>query len=267
MGADRVLICFFGVQAAVIIIAFFIAKKVFANKEECGKAKRFEYNPHWRWGFRDYEDVGKRGEYLVNRTIGESQLGCYTFFDFIIEEGTSSHQIDQIVVNKHGIFVIETKYLTGTIYGLRDQREWKQYKYNETKPFYNPIMQNKTHVCAMKKVLPLNIPIQSLVVFVKSDISNVRADDVISLEELTEKLNSGEEVFSDSQALNIAYKLEKSRSKMSDEQHEQNVKIKRWMVENGVCPNCGGKLVLREGKYGQFYGCSNYPKCKFRKKY
>lgn len=106
-----------------------------------------------------------------------------------------------------------------------------------------------------------------MVVFVKSDISKVRADDVISIEELTGKLNSGEEMFSDSQALNIAYKLEKSRSKMSDEQHEQNVKIKRWMVENGVCPNCGGKLVLREGKYGQFYGCSNYPKCKFRKKY
>ena len=34
MGADRVLICFFGVQAAVIIIAFCIAKKVFANKDE-----------------------------------------------------------------------------------------------------------------------------------------------------------------------------------------------------------------------------------------
>lgn len=265
MGADRVLICFFGVQAAVIIIAFFIAKKVFANKEERGKAKRFEYNPHWCLGFRDFGDAGKCGEYLVNRTIGESRLGCYTFFDFIIEEGTSSHQIDEIVVNKHGIFVIETKYFTGTIYGLRDQREWKQYKYAETKPFYNPIMQNKTHVCALKKVLPPNTPIQSLVVFVKSDISNVRADDVISLEELTGKLNSGEEVFSDSQALHIAYKIEKSRSKMSDEQHKQNVKIKHWMLENGVCPNCGGKLVLREGKYGQFYGCSNYPKCKFRK--
>lgn len=265
MSVDRVLICFFGVQAAVIIIAFFIAKRVIKNKEEREIAKRFGYNPHGFLGLTDCEDAGKYGEYLVNRTIGESRLGCYTFFDFIIEEGTSSHQIDEIVVNKHGIFVIETKYFTGTIYGLRDQREWKQYKYAETKPFYNPIMQNKTHVCALKKVLPPNTPIKSSVVFVKSDISKVRADDVISIEELTGKLNSGEEVFSDSQALNVAYKLEKSRSKMSDEQHNQNVKIKHWMLENGVCPNCGGKLVLREGKYGQFYGCTNYPKCKFRK--
>lgn len=29
------------------------------------------------------------------------------------------------------------------------------------------------------------------------------------------------------------------------------------------CPSCGGTLVLRKGKYGEFYGCSNYPKCKF----
>jgi len=31
----------------------------------------------------------------------------------------------------------------------------------------------------------------------------------------------------------------------------------------GVCPKCGGKLVLRKGKYGKFLGCSKYPKCKY----
>lgn len=38
----------------------------------------------------------------------------------------------------------------------------------------------------------------------------------------------------------------------------------------GICPNCGGTLVLRETKKGKnagskFYGCSNYPKCRFMK--
>nr|MCR5246731.1 topoisomerase DNA-binding C4 zinc finger domain-containing protein [Paludibacteraceae bacterium] len=33
----------------------------------------------------------------------------------------------------------------------------------------------------------------------------------------------------------------------------------------GICPSCGGSLQLRSGKYGNFYGCSNYPKCKFTK--
>jgi restriction system protein len=31
------------------------------------------------------------------------------------------------------------------------------------------------------------------------------------------------------------------------------------------CPRCGGTIVKREGKFGRFYGCSNYPKCRFTK--
>lgn len=34
-----------------------------------------------------------------------------------------------------------------------------------------------------------------------------------------------------------------------------------------VCPNCGkGSLVQRKGPFGQFFGCSTYPKCNFTKK-
>ena len=29
------------------------------------------------------------------------------------------------------------------------------------------------------------------------------------------------------------------------------------------CPNCLGDLLPREGRYGLFYGCENYPNCKF----
>ena len=29
-----------------------------------------------------------------------------------------------------------------------------------------------------------------------------------------------------------------------------------------ICEKCGGKMVVREGKYGKFLGCSNFPKCK-----
>ena len=28
------------------------------------------------------------------------------------------------------------------------------------------------------------------------------------------------------------------------------------------CPSCGCVLVRRDGQYGEFVGCSNYPKCK-----
>ena len=32
------------------------------------------------------------------------------------------------------------------------------------------------------------------------------------------------------------------------------------------CPNCGSPLVIRNGRYGEFVACSNYPECKFIKK-
>ncbi|HFQ94989.1 MAG TPA: type I DNA topoisomerase [Anaerolineae bacterium] len=30
-----------------------------------------------------------------------------------------------------------------------------------------------------------------------------------------------------------------------------------------TCPECGGELVIREGRYGKFIGCSNYPTCRY----
>lgn len=36
--------------------------------------------------------------------------------------------------------------------------------------------------------------------------------------------------------------------------------------EEERCPLCHGSLKERSGKYGKFYGCSNYPSCKYTKK-
>lgn len=30
-----------------------------------------------------------------------------------------------------------------------------------------------------------------------------------------------------------------------------------------ICPNCGGELLRRQGRFGEFIACSNYPKCKY----
>lgn len=32
-----------------------------------------------------------------------------------------------------------------------------------------------------------------------------------------------------------------------------------------ACPACGGELVKRKGKFGEFYGCSNFPRCRYTK--
>ena len=34
------------------------------------------------------------------------------------------------------------------------------------------------------------------------------------------------------------------------------------LVEGRECPDCGGPLKIKHGRYGKFIGCGNYPKCK-----
>ena len=53
-----------------------------------------------------------------------------------------------------------------------------------------------------------------------------------------------------------------------DKQQDHLAKIKEQRDNPTTCPWCGGKLVVRTAKKGanigkQFYGCSNYPKCRY----
>lgn len=48
-------------------------------------------------------------------------------------------------------------------------------------------------------------------------------------------------------------------TKEQEEQYHQNYR------QNSKCPLCQGNLVKRHGQNGDFYGCSNYPACKFTK--
>ena len=45
--------------------------------------------------------------------------------------------------------------------------------------------------------------------------------------------------------------------------YEKYSKQKFADILNDRCPNCGGELIKRNGKYGEFKGCSNYPHCRF----
>lgn len=45
------------------------------------------------------------------------------------------------------------------------------------------------------------------------------------------------------------------------------VKNEKHTVEDGVeCPECGAGMVRRDGKFGPFYSCSTYPKCRGKRK-
>ena len=53
---------------------------------------------------------------------------------------------------------------------------------------------------------------------------------------------------------------EADRIRISDSEQE---KEKENMIAQKTCPYCGGKLIERQGRYGLFWGCSNYPHCRF----
>lgn len=35
------------------------------------------------------------------------------------------------------------------------------------------------------------------------------------------------------------------------------------LISQGTCSQCGFPLNIKQGKYGEFFGCSSYPHCRF----
>lgn len=208
---------------------------------------------------------GKRGENKVRSAIGEMvENEQYIINDLILVNEDKSSQIDHIVINMHGVFVIETKNYSGEIYGSESQWEWTQVlAYGRVKnKLYNPLKQNATHVYNVKKIVG-NLPVYSLVVFVQNNTWHINANGVIPLSALRSTLQSGKIVLTVKQ-MQTAYSLLLSKkSEITKKEHVQNIKEQQRNLERGICPRCGGKLVKRDGKYGAFWGCSNYPTCKF----
>ncbi|NLA05594.1 MAG: restriction endonuclease [Firmicutes bacterium] len=54
--------------------------------------------------------------------------------------------------------------------------------------------------------------------------------------------------------------LSKARGKQLSEEI-----IDKSQREGQICPRCGNRMVLRDGKYGKFWGCENFPRCRFTK--
>ncbi|MCI8483836.1 MAG: DNA polymerase III subunit epsilon [Lachnospiraceae bacterium] len=56
---------------------------------------------------------------------------------------------------------------------------------------------------------------------------------------------------------------------MNQKCYEELGKIMQKMKKDRpdiLCPKCGSEMVKRRGTYGEFYGCSNYPRCRGTRK-
>ena len=232
---------------------------------------------------------GQQGENRVHDILMQLPDEYFVFKDVILETKKGTTQIDHIVVSKYGVFAIETKNYRGEIYGDDKRRYWTQiivtdvtysrkwyktYTYVKKSRFYNPVKQSLAHAYAIKKYLNdwKYLPVVPIVVFCGDAVlSNVESSiPVVYDYNLLDLIRSYTTSYlSDSELKDVVIRLDvrNLREVVDDITHVRNLRAaaheENHKIASGICPKCGGILVLRNGKYGSFYGCSNYPKCKY----
>lgn len=266
----KTFLIFLFVIIALAAVALIVGISIINKKAQKSspKPKQPQQQPSQPPRFQTITDLrGYEGERYIRSVLGETVVGeRYIAHDFIFEKDYMFTQIDHIVVNTYGIFVIETKNMVGYIYGDDTKNQWTQVCDDGTvRVFENPVKQNEKHVNIIKSVLG-DMPVYSIVVFAQDNVENIRSDYVVASYQLKRALYKGKPTLNDRQMRTVCESLQRYRSKMSHAKFEQRMIHYKECLRNNVCPRCGGNLVIRNGKYEDFYGCSNYPKCKFRKK-
>lgn len=221
---------------------------------------------------------GIRGENSVARLLRKLDRKQYKIFNNIyLKADNKTTQIDHLIISVFGIFVIETKNYQGWIHGSESSEYWTQSIYKEKRKFRNPIKQNWAHIYFLKNILQNHKQIKyySIIVFVgEAELKNVFSTiPVIYKYELLASIKENKAInLSIDQVGNIVdqvneFKINEKEGKKKHKNYvKKNIKDRKRNVRSFICPNCKGKLVVRNGPYGKFYGCSNFPECKFLKK-
>ena len=218
----------------------------------------------------NYENAGQFGEFATEYALTNKNLDgeLVVLKNIYVPTQGKTTEIDLLMIHEKGIFVFESKNYSGWIFGSADQLNWTQSLQNGDKnKFYNPIRQNRTHIKALAAFLEKPVSeFVSYIVFSQrctlkkvpadtSDVIIVRRPDMLKKLKATLKTTPTKYTFNDIQ--DIAKKLQPLTNKDDAEKQQHIINIQN------KCPFCGGELTLRNGKYGRFWGCSNYPKCKF----
>ena len=217
---------------------------------------------------------GKRGEKHVAVFLSFLTKKEYRVInDLLLQTGGHSTPIDQVVISVSGIFVIETKYYKGWIYGGENSEYWTQNIYGHKNQLRNPLWQNQGHIKAITRLLsdPGMIPIYNIVAFSgQATLKLDRSLPVMYWRQVVPYIKRHREPQMSEAYADEIYNLlleanvtDKEARKQHVKSVKQNQQRRNISVANGRCPRCGGNLVLRDGRYGRFYGCSNYPRCKY----
>ena len=192
-----------------------------------------------------YFDKGKLGEYMTYKYLRSAEKsGARFLFNVYIPKGDGeTTEIDVLMIHAKGLFVFESKNYSGWIFGNENQKNWYQTLpqgkgRSHKESFYNPIMQNRTHIKHLRALVGEDIPTHSIVVFserctlkkidVKSeDIHVIKRDKVYdTAAAICAKTETA--VLSNAQMSEIYNKLYPFTqvSNETKEQHIQNIKAK-----------------------------------------
>lgn len=219
--------------------------------------------------------IGAAGERRVNSMLSRklAEQDYILLEDLTLPTAQGTTQVDHIVLSRYGIFVIETKNMSGWIFGGKSQARWTQVIHRHKSQFQNPLRQNYHHVKVVQDLLNIRLDqLENLVAFVGSaePKTEMPLNVFWNRGDLLDYITSRQIVqFTDSEVRNFAQKLRSSALEANRETrraHVQHVREQATRKEADVtkCPRCGSKMNERTNrKSGQtFYGCSRYPKCR-----
>lgn len=218
---------------------------------------------------------GFMGEFWVKLELRKLPKDRYIVLNNImLKDANGTHQIDYLVLSEFGIFVIEMKNYYGLIKGKEFDNKWYQYLGKTKNSFINPIHQNYGHIKSISNLLKLDDKyFISIICFSNQAKIDVKSNSIVTQTDyLRNEILKFKEVIVNSDLSKLVNTITSNNIIDKDlrKQHIKDIRIKvnneKELENNMICPKCGNKLVEKNGKYGKFIGCSNYPECKYIKK-
>ncbi|AFL72242.1 nuclease-related domain-containing protein [Thiocystis violascens] len=217
---------------------------------------------------------GYLGESRVRR-IARTRLDPMTYHplhNLTLPTPDGTTQIDHVFVSRFGLFVLETKNMTGWIFGGEHQAQWTQKIYRRTTRFQNPLRQNYKHLKALERALPVPLEtIHSVVAFVgDSTFKTEMPPNVTQGNGFVRHIQSFREpVFTETQVVELVRRLQDGRlapTLATHRAHVRSLKQRSNPDASQRCPRCGRPMILRTVKKGtqagrRFWACSGFPDC------
>ncbi len=179
------------------------------------------------------EIKGRVGEKHVRKgLIKYLDVAQYTIINDVtlpLEDGGTT-QIDHIVVSNYGVFVIETKNMSGWIFGSEHQAKWTQTIHRSKYPFQNPLRQNYKHTKTLAHLLNMSHEqFHSVVVFTSNaQLKTKMPNNAGHLKEMMLYIKSFNEEVSNNQTkleiINLVQSIKLKQGRATNKQHVKYLK-------------------------------------------